>query len=164
MEQNKVIPSFLNDALGFNIDRVANRYRIELIRALTPYDLTPEQWQIMAIIWYSPEALNQQDITQLLTKDKHNVSRMVRRLEAKGWLERRPDPHSRALFIRPTKLGERLKGEVPQALYAHFATLDLGLSQTQEQELVTLLKIVRTHLRDDEEVAENNSELEEAIA
>ncbi len=150
MEQDKVIPGFLNDTLGFNLARVANLFRLELIRALTNYDLTPEQYQIMVLVWYGPESLNQQDITQLLSKDKHNISRMVRRLEAKGWLERRPDPHSRAFFVRPTELGQRLKDEVPRALYAHFETLNLGLSETQEQEIVTLLKVVRAHLSDDQ--------------
>ncbi len=108
----------------------------------------------MALVWYSPEPLNQQDITQLLAKDKPNISRMVRRLEAKGWLERHPDPHSRAFFVHPTKLGQLLKDEVPRALYAHFAALDLGLNETQQRELVTLLKIVRTHLRDDQTAVE----------
>ncbi len=164
MERDKVIPGFLDDALGFNLDRVSNLFRLEFIQALTRYNLTPEQYQIMVLVWYNPEPLNQQDITRLLSKDKHNISRMVRRLEVKGWLERCPGSHSRAFFVRPTELGQRLKDEVPRALYAHFGNLNLGLNDTQEQELVTLLKIVRTHLRDNQGIVEANDEVEEATA
>ena len=151
---HKKIPDLLNDALAFNVDRVENLFHLEFMQALGKYDLTPEQYQLMVLVWYGLKPLNQQDIAGLLGKDKHNISRMVRRLEAKGWLERRPDPHSRALFIHPTDLGQRLKDEIVGALYTHFGALDLGLSQVQEQELVTLLKLIRVHLRD-ERLTEN---------
>lgn len=146
---DKKIPDLLNDALAFNIDRIENLFHLEFMRALGNYDLTPEQYQLMVLVWYGLKPLNQQDIAELLGKDKHNISRMVRRLEAKGWLERRPDPHSRAFFIHPTDLGQKLKDEIVGALYAHFGALDLGLSQVQEQELVTLLKVIRAHLREE---------------
>lgn len=154
---DKKIPDLLNDALAFNIDRIENLFHLEFIRALGEYDLTPEQYQIMVLVWYSPESFNQQDITRLLGKDKHNISRMVRRLEAKGWLKRHPDPHSRALFVHPTDLGQKLKDEIVGALYNHFGALDLGLSQVQEQELVALLKLIRVHLGD-EGLTEGNNE------
>lgn len=149
MKGTKVIPAFLDDALGFNLDRVANLVRLELMRALSRYDLTPEQWQIMVLIWRSETPLRQQDITEMLVKDKHNISRMVRRLEEKGWLKRQPDPHSRAFFLRPTALSQSLKDEVPKALYAHVGEIGFGLTPAQEQELVALLKIVRGHLHND---------------
>ena len=145
-EVSKVIPPVLNDALGFNIDRVANLYRQELMRALADYDLTPEQWQIMALVWNSDEPLNQQEITDLLAKDKPNISRMIRRLEVKGWLERRPDPNdARAFRIHATELGLKFKNDVPRTLYAHFDVLESGLSRAQKQHLVEILQSIRTH-------------------
>lgn len=160
MKDAKIIPAFLDDALGFNLDRVANLFRLELMRALARYELTPEQWQIMVLVWRSEAPLRQQDITEMLVKDKHNISRMVRRLEEKGWLKRQPDPRSRAFFLRPTALGLSLKDEVPRALYAHFDTLGMGLTPEQEKELVALLKIVRAHLhKDGAEVEEANISL-----
>ena len=77
MTQRGKIPEALDDALGFNLDRVATFYRYGLMRALAEYDLTPEQWQIMSVVWGNDEALTQQDITLLLAKDKHNISRMI---------------------------------------------------------------------------------------
>ena len=149
-EVSNVIPPVLNNALGFNLDRVANLFRQELMRALADYDLTPEQWQIMALVWNSDEPLNQQEITDLLAKDKPNISRMIRRLEVKGWLERRPDPNdARAFRIHATELGSKLKDDVPRTLYAHFDALELGLSQAQERHLVAMLQSIRTHFHSD---------------
>ena len=143
----KTIPPTLDNALGFNLDRVANIYRQELMRALADYDLTPEQWQIMALVWHSSEPLNQQEITDLLAKDKPNVSRMIRRLEVKGWLERRPDPNdARAFHIRPTKLGLERKNDVPKTLYAHFEALEIGFNQEEEKRLVAMLQALRRRL------------------
>ena len=45
---------------------------------------------------------------------------------------------------------------MPQALYAHVAKIGLGLTPTQERELVALLKLVRGHLHKD------GAEVEEA--
>lgn len=148
MAQSELLPDFLNDTLGFNLDRVAQLFRLELMQALATYDLTPEQWQIMALLWHNPGPLKQRDITQLLSKDKHNISRMVRRLEDKGWLERTGDLHSRTFFVRPTELGQRHKDAVLETLSAHFGNLELGLDLSQRRELVTLLKVVRTYLSD----------------
>ena len=144
---NKTIPAILDNALGFNLDRVANIYRQELMRALADYDLTPEQWQIMALVWHSDEPLNQQEITDLLAKDKPNVSRMIRRLEVKGWLERRPDPNdARAFHVRPTELGLERKNDVPETLYAHFEALEIGFNQEEEKRLVKMLQALRKRL------------------
>ncbi len=149
MTPREKIPEALNDALGFNLDRVATFYRHGLIRALADYGLTPEQWQIMSIVWGNEKVLTQQDITRLLIKDKHNVSRMIRRLEAKGWLEREQSPEdARAFLIRPTELGANVKDEVPKRLYAYFDQVDTGLSSKEERQLLNLLKKVRKGFRD----------------
>ena len=149
MTQRGTIPEALDDALGFNLDRVATFYRHGLMRALTEYDLTPEQWQIMSVIWGNDRALTQQDITRLLAKDKHNISRMIRRLETKGWLVREPSPDdARALLIHSTQLGESVKAEVPKKLYAHFDQLDIGLSGEEQAQLLELLKRMRARFEE----------------
>jgi DNA-binding MarR family transcriptional regulator len=149
----KEIPTVLNDALGFNIDRVAKLFRQELTRALVDYDLTPEQWQIMAVIWNGDEALNQQNITQLTLKDKHNVSRLIKRLEAKGWLEKHSDPDdARAFLITATQKGQAQREAVVDQLRHHFEKMGLGLTKQEEAQLLCMLKAIRNHLSDDEKL------------
>ncbi|MEM7131629.1 MAG: MarR family transcriptional regulator [Chloroflexota bacterium] len=148
------IPAVLNDALGFNIDRVAKLFRRELTLALAEYDLTPEQWQIMSVIWNGDKPLNQQNITQLTLKDKHSVSRLIKRLEAKGWLEKHLDPNdARSFLVTATTKGQAQKEAVIHQLYSHFfEDLDIGLTEQEQAQLLNLLKTIRFHLGDDEKL------------
>lgn len=149
----KEIPSVLNDALGFNIDRVAKLFRHQLTIALAEYDLSPEQWQIMSVIWNSDGLLNQQHISQLTFRDKHNVSRLIKRLEGKGWLEKRPNPNdSRAFFVTATEESYAQKEAVTTALLGHFDNIGLGITETEQTHLLSLLKVIRNHLGDNEEL------------
>lgn len=155
----KPIPSFLNNALGFNIDRVAKLFRQGLTHALADFDLTPEQWQIMAVLWHSDEPLNQQEITRLTLKDRHNISRLIKRLEAKGWLTKSPDPEdARAFLISATLKAQAEKEAVITALYSHFERLDLGITKEEEAQLLNMLKTIRKHLDDDGELKEKDHE------
>ncbi|MEM7538102.1 MAG: MarR family winged helix-turn-helix transcriptional regulator [Chloroflexota bacterium] len=147
------IPVVLNDALGFNLDRVAKLLRRELTLTLADYDLTLEQWQIMFVIWNGGKMLNQQNITQLTLKDKHSVSRLIKKLEAKGWLEKHPDPNDARIFlVTATKKGQTQRATVMEQLYAHFQNLEIGLSQQERLQLLTLLKTIRFCLGDDEKL------------
>jgi DNA-binding MarR family transcriptional regulator len=144
------IPSELNDAIGFNIYRVAILFRKELIHALADYQMTPEQWQVMRALWSASAPLNQNDIASLTLKDKHSVSRMLARLERDGWIVRYPDPaDARASLIAPTEQAIPLCQTVPQQLYAHFAPILEALSEDEAQELLRLLHIVRMRLGDE---------------
>lgn len=144
------IPSELNDALGFNIYRVALLFRKELIHALADYHMTPEQWQVMRALWSTNESLNQNDIAHLTLKDKHSVSRMLARLERDGWIVRHPDPaDARATLIAPTEQAAHLRQTVPEQLLAHFAPILESLSEADARHLLTLLHALRARLGDD---------------
>jgi MarR family transcriptional regulator, lower aerobic nicotinate degradation pathway regulator len=151
------IPSELNDALGFNIYRVALLFRKELIHALADYQMTPEQWQIMRALWSTNEQLNQNEIAHLTLKDKHSVSRILARLERDGWIVRHPHPtDARATLIAPTEQAEHLRQTVPAQLYAHFAPILGVLSEDEARHLLTLLHTLRLRLGD--EVSEESPE------
>lgn len=145
----RAIPSILDDALGFNVYRVALLFRGELMRGLADYEMTPEQWQVMQALWSTDEDLTQTDVAHLTLKDKHTVSRILKRLERDGWITRRPDPSdARAYLVEPTKRAWALRDEVPQRLNAHFADILGVLEESESEELVRLLKKLRRRLRD----------------
>ena len=84
-------PALLDDALGFNLDRVAKLFRRELVRALAEHGLSPEQWQTLAVLLLRGQPLSQREICALTLRDKPAVSRMVARMERDGWVRRAPD-------------------------------------------------------------------------
>ncbi len=139
----------LEEALGYNVYRTALLFRRELMRALSQYNMTPEQWQVMATLW-SGVALTQSEIVRLTLKDKPTVSRMIKRLERNGWVEIKANPKDgRSSFIQPTAKGWRLQGEVPQKLIRHFEPLRKGLTRKDEGTLMALLKKIRRILGDE---------------
>ena len=144
------IPPVLDDALGFNLYRVALLFRNELMGALADYGLTPEQWQVMQALWSTEEDLMQNDLAHLTLKDKHTVSRILGRLERDGWITKRPHPNdARAYVVEPTKRAWSLRKTVPQTLNAHFDDIYNVLDDGETEELLRLLRKLRGRLRDE---------------
>jgi MarR family transcriptional regulator, lower aerobic nicotinate degradation pathway regulator len=144
------IPAILDDQIGFNLSRVAQLFRSELMHALADYELTPEQWQVMQTLWSTAQGLNQNEVAHLTLKDKHSVSRILGRLERDGWISRRPDPQdARAFIVEPTAQGNALRAEVPARLWAHFTDILGVLEGDEAAQLLALLKKLRRKLGDE---------------
>ena len=147
------IPPVLDDALGFNLYRVAQLFRTELMRVLADYGFTPEQWQVMQALWSTDESLTQSDIAHLTVRDRHTVSRMLGRMERDGWITRRTHPDDgRAYVVEATAQALAVRDEVRATLIEHFEGQHgvlACLSPDQTAELMTLLKTLRTHLGDE---------------
>jgi DNA-binding MarR family transcriptional regulator len=139
------LPNELDNALVFNIERLSVLFRRELGTLLAPYNLSPEQWQILSVLMISDkESLNQTDITYLTLKDKPNVSRMIQRLEEGGWLERKDDPEdARAFLVQLSAKGNRYKREIAKKLDDNLAEQLSGLSVKERSQLLELLKKLR---------------------
>ena len=152
-------PDGFDDALGFNLYRVALLFRRELMQALAEYELTPEQWQVMQSLWSTDEDLNQSDVGQLTLREKHTVSRILSRLERDGWIRKEPDPtDGRAHIIVPTEKANALREEVRSTLFGHFEGIYEVLDEEEEEELMRLLKKLRRHLSDRPMIEEGASE------
>lgn len=124
----KKIP--LKESLAFNISRASTLLRRHLIRTLSDYNITPEQWQIIVMLWQSDSPISQKEIAVSLLKDKHAVSRMIKKMEANGWIEKlsQKEDH-RITLIQLTKKGldtagnmyEKLSTSVQTEVFNHFS-------------------------------------------
>lgn len=151
LEEKKpsIIPSVLDEGLGFNIYRVGLLFRRELMRALVDYEMTPEQWQVMMTLWHTDKPINQSEIVKMLLKDKHTVSRIIQRLERDGWIKKKSDSaDARVTIIQLTVKGEALKAEVPQRLFNHFEEVLKDFDDEEIQPLLLSLKRLRGILGD----------------
>lgn len=110
----------LDEQLGFNLYRTALLFRRELIRCLSDYNMTPEQWQLLASLWRQGE-LRQVDIAKITLQDAPSISRMIKRMEAHGWIEKTTDVNdSRSTIIKTRPAGQELKKVLPKKLLKHF--------------------------------------------
>lgn len=148
-KDSNVIPSFLDGALGFNIYRTGLLFRRELMRALSEWEMTPEQWQVMMILWHTETPVNQRSISAVLLKDKHTLSRILKRLERDGWIEKHPNPKdARVTIIKLTEKGAALEEEVPPKLFNHFDKFLQAFDDREIKTAMRFLKKLRTALGD----------------
>jgi DNA-binding MarR family transcriptional regulator len=112
------------------------------MEVLSKYRMTPEQWQVMVKLWRGG-ALCQRDIADLIVKDKHSVSRIVRRLERNGWVEKIDSlENGRYTLIQPTEKGWAIQNEVTGKLIDHFKRFFISFGKSNENQLLFLLKML----------------------
>lgn len=141
------IPIELQDAVGFNLYRVALLFRRELMVALKEYKLTPEQWQVLTALWSASSDVNQKDLCELTLKDKHAMSRILVRMERDGWVRRRPDPaNRRSTLVRSMRKAQDHYKRIRRQLLAHFEPILAALSQEDTEQLLQSLRSFRSVL------------------
>ncbi|MCP4297543.1 MAG: MarR family transcriptional regulator [Proteobacteria bacterium] len=144
-----MIPAILENTLGFNVYRVALLFRRELIRSLSQFNMTPEQWQVMTTLWSTGQPLNQSEIVRLILKDKPTISRMIHRLQRNGWIEKTTSlEDGRVTLIQPTPKGWAIEQEVTEKLDKHFKSILKNLGRPESEVLRDKLRNVRRVLGD----------------
>src|SRR5262249_55712164 len=84
------------------------------------------------------EGITQQELAEALLVTKGNVCQLLDRMEATGWIVRRPDGRANRLFLTPA--GRRLHDEVAPAHEGLIEQLFGALTGDEQRELGRLLK------------------------
>jgi len=125
--------------IGYSISDVARLMRTVFERRVRAFGLTRSQWIVIARVHRRP-GLSQSEIADLLEIEKAPAGRLIERMEAKGWLERRDDANDR----RANRLYL-----TPEAEHLHAAiwpiaetTVDAALGELSADERRRLTKIM----------------------
>jgi MarR family transcriptional regulator, organic hydroperoxide resistance regulator len=115
---------------GFLMWQATRRWQRELTAALKPLDLTHVQFVLLASVWWL-EKPTQRELADAAATDPMMTSQVVRALEKRGLVERRPDPaDARVRRLVATRRGRGLATraiEVVEAADAEFfARVDTG--------------------------------------
>lgn len=93
---------FQRDLL-FLLHDVARLLRVDADKRARAHDMTRAQWGIL--IWLERQpGISQKELAELLDVEPITVARLIDRLEARGMVERRPDPKDRRIWrlhLRP---------------------------------------------------------------
>ena len=87
---------------GFLVHDVARLLRREFDRRAGRLGLTRAQWSVIAHLRRRGEGINQAALAELVEIAPITLARLLDRMEAAGWIERRPDPvdrRARRLFL-----------------------------------------------------------------
>jgi DNA-binding MarR family transcriptional regulator len=125
METEKQVkkPKDLGRSLGFLVHDVARLMRRAFDRRVKHLGLTRSQWFVVAHL-YRTDGQTQRHLADELDMQRAPLSKLLDRLEAGGWLERRADPVDRrakriyitnkidSLMVEGISVGEILSDEI----------------------------------------------------
>lgn len=137
-------PFPLRESLGFLLVRTALRLRLlgNTILQEAGADITVDQWGILNLLWES-DGQTPVELARRADKDKPNVTRLLKILEDKGLVGRRPDPADRRSHrIHLTEAGASLKDRLLDLGVACLERACQGLSRQEVETLKQLLNRV----------------------
>ena len=138
----------LNNNLGYNLYRAYLLFHRELIRALKSHGVTPEQWQVLIILW-NHGSVTPTQISKVTLQDLPTISRMLVRMERNGWVDRvQNEEDGRSFHVVLTDKGRKSKNEMIIQLDNHFAGFLKGVPKETHDEIRNELQQLRSLLGD----------------
>lgn len=128
------------------IDRDAQRF---VARALGNTHLSLSDYDMIHTIHHRP-GITQEDLRRKYAQDKSTIARRAAKLEAEGYIIRRPDPEDgrrKQLFI--TEKGSTIRNAKVEAEAFYFAWLTAELNEEELAVLCPLLDRIQLRSRDE---------------
>ena len=99
------------DLLGYNLCVTARKFSQLLTEYFKEYDITPEQWVIVRVLFESNTQLSQKELAIKSQKDQNTVTAIIDKLEKKGYVERVKSEEDKRVFniILKEKIKENIK-------------------------------------------------------
>ncbi|MGY1916969.1 MarR family winged helix-turn-helix transcriptional regulator [Blastococcus sp. SYSU DS0973] len=126
--------------LGDLLMRVARSQRRRWRDALAPWDLSPHQARALRVIC-ERDGVRLSDLAESLHIAPRSATEVADGLQERGLVERTPDPGDRrAVLLRPTAEGRRVRDEVGRARAADSAELFGRLGPEEQDALTRILR------------------------
>ncbi len=139
------VSSFQRQQAATGLEQLASLVRAQAWRGDGGAPLSPTQAAVLRMLPRSGPGLRARDVAGRLGVSAASLSDTLKVLEARGWIERRPDPaDGRALILRPTRAGWRLAEKLQDPLRGIGSLLD-GLDAP---DLGALLRITQLLVRE----------------
>jgi len=130
-----------------SILRSADVLRRAVAALLDPYGITPQQYNVLRILrGAGPEGLPTLAIGERLIEQTPGMTRLLNRLEARGWVERTRNAHDRRqVDCRMTPAGQELLARLDPLMDAADQTMLATLTPEQLDSLIQTLDLVRAN-------------------
>lgn len=127
---------------GFLLNDTARQLRINYDRRMRELGLTRSQWWVLTHLYFN-EGLSQTKLSDILEIERATLGRLLDRLEAKGWIERRSVEADRRVKLVYLAGAVDPLLQTMRALAADLRTEALATLPEEEQErfISTLIKI-----------------------
>ena len=136
--------------IGFLIQDVARLMRREFNRRVTELELTQAQWRALSIMWRKP-GMRQIELADILEMQPISVGRLLDRLQAAGWVDRKADPSDRrATQLYLTDRAEPILSKLRMHGAETRAFALTGISEKDRQQFFDILTRMRANLASEE--------------
>jgi DNA-binding MarR family transcriptional regulator len=128
--------------LGDLLMRVARTQRRRWRDALAPWDLSPHHARALKVVC-ERDGVRLTDLAETLRIAPRSATEVADGLQERGLVERTPDPGDRrAVLLRPTDEGRRIRAEIDAARAADSAELYRRLPAEDRATLARILRIL----------------------
>jgi DNA-binding MarR family transcriptional regulator len=133
--------------IGFLISDVARMMRSAFDRRVRRIGLTRSQWLVLSLLYRRP-GLSQSELAEMLEVERATAGRMIDRLEAKGWVVRRPDPADRRIKrLHLTADAEAVQAEMGVIAAEMLDDATASLAAGEREALAEMLERVKAQLQ-----------------
>jgi len=139
----------LDESLGFWLYRSHIQVSAALRQAFQDagHDLTPEQWAVLLRL-QEQEGLNQSQLGEKTFKDRHNITRILRQLDRRGYIEKLHDKKDKRAFrVYLSPAGRSLLRELKPIVLKHRDRVCKGFSKDDLQKIRDYLRHIVRNLR-----------------
>ena len=118
-------------------------------------NITPEQYLVMDILW-DKQSLSQQNIADVIQKDKNSVTKIIDSLEKKNFVSRVVDKKDRRINrIELTKEGEALEKNTTEVAIKFMNDTIAGIDNQDLNTFVDVMRKLKGNLEGNEDDKEN---------
>ena len=132
--------------IGFLINDAARQMRTNYDRRMKELGLTRSQWWVLTHLFFN-EGLSQTSLSEILEIERATLGRLLDRLEAKGWIERRTVAKDRR--VKQVFLAQAVEPllRTMRVLAAEVRTeATAGLSEEEQELLIATLTKLKNNL------------------
>ncbi len=130
----------LGALVGYNCRRAYLAVVEHSMKHMAAHELRPTSFSVLSLLHHEP-GLNSRQVSKALGVRPPNLVAIIASLEARGLIERRPDPaDGRSLGLHPTADGSRLASRLERMLMRAELEATSMLSDAERQTLIALLE------------------------
>lgn len=146
-----------DDYIGFLISDVARLMRTAFDRRVRAIGLTRAQWLVLTRL-HRRNGASQSELADMMEVERATAGRLIDRLEAKGWVERRAHSSDRRVNrIYLTAAADRLRKRMWKIAEQTVDHALAGLTRREADELSVLMAKVKAQLLTDNTPQQTNS-------
>ena len=135
--------------LMFLLHDVARLMRVDADKRARAQGMTRAQWGILSWLERQP-GLSQKELAEILEVEPITVARLLDRLEARGMVERRPDPQDRRIWrLHLCAPAHKVLGEIDRQRAQMRALVTDGLDDATIETMTEALLTMKTTLTHD---------------